>query len=83
MLIAAQLLARDVGHDLFMREAQTQIGALAVLEAKHVVAHHRPAAAGLPNLARIQRRQIELLANLVHLFADNAHDLLRRAIAHE
>ena len=80
LLVAAQFFARDIGHDLFVRHAQAQIGALAVFQAKHVVAHHRPASAGLPNLARMQRRQIELLPNLVHLLADDAHDLVERPL---
>ena len=45
LLVAAQLLARDVGHDFFVGHAQTKVGALAILEAKHVLAHHRPAPA--------------------------------------
>src|SRR5208283_5216329 len=83
LLLAAQLLARDVGHDFFMSHAQTKIGALAILEAKHVFAHRRPASARLPNFARIQRRQVEFLADLVHLLADDAHDLLGGAVAQE
>ena len=34
LLVAAQLLARDIGHDFFVGKAQAKIGALAVLEAK-------------------------------------------------
>ena len=44
LFVAAQLLARDVGHDFFVRHAEAQVGALAVFQAKHVVAHHRPSA---------------------------------------
>src|SRR6266852_4061179 len=80
LLVAPQLLARNVGHDLFMRHAQTQVSALAVFQAKHVVAHDRPAPTLLPKIARMQRRQIELLPNLVHLLADDPHDLVDGAI---
>ena len=83
LLVAAQFLARDVGHDLFVGHAETEIRAFAILEAKHVLAHHAPAPACLPNLSRIQCRQIKFLADLVHFFADDAHDLLGRAIAQE
>ncbi len=75
LFVAAQFLARNVGHDLFVGHAQAEVGALAVLEAEHVVAHHAPASAGLPHLARIQRRQVELLADGVHLLAHDAGDL--------
>src|SRR5271157_5744687 len=83
LLVAAQFLARDVGHDFLMGHAQTKVGALAILEAKHVVAHRRPAPALFPNFTRIQRRQVELLPDLVHFLADDARDLLNSAIAEE
>src|SRR5208282_5786857 len=69
--------------DFFVGHAQTEVGALAILEAKHVFAHHSPAPALLPEIAWMQRGQVELLADLVHLLADDAHDLLGRTIAHE
>ena len=65
---------------LFVGHAQAQIGALAVFQAKQIVAHHRPAAAGFPKFARMQRRQVELLPDLVHLLADDAHDLVERPL---
>ena len=60
-----------------------EVGALAVLEAEHVVAHHGPAAAGLPQLAGMEGGQEEFLADLVHLFADDVHDLVEGAVAQE
>ena len=48
LLVAAQLAARNRGHDLFVRHAQAKIRALAVFQAKHVVAHARPAPALFP-----------------------------------
>jgi hypothetical protein len=83
LLVAAQLFARDVGHHLFMRHAQAQVRALAVFQAKHVFTHHLPASALLPQFARIERRQQELLANLVHLVANHINDLQYRPLRHE
>ena len=83
LLITAELFARDVGHDFFMRHAQTKVSALAIFEPKHVVAHGCPTPARFPNFAWIQRRQVELLSDRVHLLADDAHDLLGNAVAEE
>ena len=83
LLVAAQFAARDRGHDLFVRHAQAQVGALAVFQAEHVFAHGRPAAALLPRLAWHNPRQVELLRDLVHLVADNGDDLVQRALAQE
>src|ERR1700761_910014 len=80
LLVAAQLVPRNARHDLLMRHAQAQLSALAVLQAKHVVAHHRPASALLPNLARMNRRQIKLLPDRVHLLAHNRDDLVQRPL---
>ena len=83
LLVAAQLLAGDLGHDLFMGHAQTEVGALAVFQPEHVVAHHRPAPAGLPQFPRMNRGQVELLPDLVHLLANDVHDLVEGALSHE
>ena len=48
LLVAAQLAARNRRHDLLMRHAEAEIGAFAVFQAEHVVAHARPAATFLP-----------------------------------
>ena len=77
LLVAAQLVARNRGHDLFVRHAQAEVRALAVLEAKHVVAHARPAPALLPRLARQYTGEIKLLRNLVHLLAHDTDDLVQ------
>src|SRR5882762_7393755 len=66
-----------------MGHAQTEVGSLAVLEAKHVVAHEGPASTRLPNFARIQGGEEEFLANFVHLFPDDPHDLVERTLAKE
>ena len=48
LLVAAELVAGDGGHDLFVRHSEAEVGAFAVLEAKHVFAHDGPAAGLLP-----------------------------------
>ena len=75
LLIAPQFLARDLGHHLFFGHAQAEVAPAAVLQAKHVVAHQLPAPAGLPNLARMQRRQVKLLPDRIHFFAHHVGDL--------
>src|SRR5207248_8371166 len=51
------------------------------LEPEHVLAHHRPAAALLPDLARVERRQVEFLpADRRHLLADDRGDLQQAAL---
>ncbi len=64
-----------------MGHGEAELGALAVLEAEHVLAHAGPAAGLLPELARVERGQEELLADLVHLFADDGDDLVDGALA--
>src|ERR1700686_5706917 len=66
-----------------MRHAETQIGSLAVFQTEHVVAHHPPASAGLPQLPWMNGRQIEFLSDFVHLLADDTHDLVKGALSHE
>ncbi len=64
-----------------MGHAEAQVGALAVFEAKHVVAHAGPAAALLPHFAGMDGGQVKLLADLVHLLADDADDLVDGSLA--
>src|SRR5262249_22490308 len=52
----------------------------AILEAKHVIAHDGVTAGLLPQLARVERREIELLPDPVHLLADDRRDLVQRAL---
>src|SRR5467141_2508799 len=74
--VAAQLVAGQRGEDLLVRHRQAENGALAVLQAEHVLAHHRPAARLLPDLTRVQRGQVELLpADRVHLRTNDLRDL--------
>src|SRR5262249_9017060 len=81
LLVAAQLLARDLGHYFFVGEAEAEVGSFAILEAEHVVAYHRPAPARFPQFPRMQRGQIEFLTDLVHLLAHDLSDLQLRAMA--
>ncbi len=83
LLVAAQLFARNLSHGLFVRHAQTQVGALAVFQPEHVVAHHGPASAGLPQFPRMNGRQVEFLPDLVHFFADDVGDLVERPLPHK
>ena len=83
LLIAAQFLARDVGHHLFMGHAQSQPCALAVLEAEHILAHAGPTPALFPEFARMERRQQEFLTDRVHLLPDDGDDLVQRSLAEE
>ncbi len=83
LLVAAQLVAGDVGHDLFMGHAEAQVGALAVLQAEHVVAHQGPAAGLPPQIGGMDGGQEEFLADAVHLFAHDGDDLVDGALAEE
>ena len=83
LLVAAQLFAGDIGHDLFVGKAEAEPCAFAVLEAEHVLADRGPAAALLPDLRRHDAGEEELLADLVHLFADDADDLVDGSLAEE
>ncbi len=81
LFIAAQFAARDVGHDFFVSHAKAEVAAVAVLEAKQIVAHDVPAAGFLPDFGGIQAGQIEFLrADGVHLFAHDLRDFQYRAL---
>ncbi len=83
LFVAAELLAGDVGHDLFVSHGEAELGTLAVLEAEHVLAHAGPSAAGLPHFFGIEGGEEKLLSDLVHLFADDGDDFVYGAIAEE
>ncbi len=83
LLVAAQFAARNGGHDLFVRHAEAQIGALAIFQAKHVFAHACPAAAFFPGFFGQQGRQVELLPDLVHLFAHDGDHFIQRSMPQE
>jgi hypothetical protein len=50
---------------------------------EHVVAHDGPAARLLPELSGIEGGEEELLADTVHLFADDGDDLIDGAVTEE
>ena len=81
LLVAAELVAGDGGDDLFVGHGEAELGALAVVEAEHVVAHGGPAAGLLPEFGGVQGGEEELLADLVHLFADDGDDLVEGALS--
>ena len=84
LFVAAQFAARDRGHDLFVGHGQAQIASEAVLEAEQVVAHHIPAAGFLPDLGRVQSRQVHLLSpDGIHLLPHNLLDFEQRALRQE
>jgi hypothetical protein len=75
--LAVRVQLRGQGrHDFLVRHAEREVGALAVLEPEHLIAHELPAAAALPYLSRVHDRHQDLLgADPVHLLADDADDL--------
>ena len=64
-----------------MRHGEDEFGAFAILEVEEVLPHDGFAAGLLPELYGVERGQEKLLADLVHLFADDANDLIERALA--
>ena len=69
-------LGADRGEDLLVSHAQHDLGALAVPEPEHLLAHHVEPAALDPDRRGLHARQQHLLAaDPVHLFPDRGHDL--------
>ena len=64
-----------------MSHGEAELGALAILQSEHVVAHAVPAAGLLPNLSGVEGGEVELLTDPVHLLPDDVHDLQHGAIA--
>jgi len=82
LLVAAHLARRDPGDDLLVGHRQGHVGALAVLEAEHLLADLLPAPRLLPELGGMHDRHEELLAtDGVHLIADDGLDLAHDAPA--
>ncbi len=67
LAVAAHLRPGQHGEDLLVRHGEAQVRPFAVLEAEHVLAHHRPAPGLLPDL--------------VHLLPHDLDDLEDRALA--
>lgn len=74
VLVGAVEILDGEGEHLLVGGAEQQVGALAVLEPEEVVAVLRPPAGRLVGLARQQRGEAQLLADPVHLLADDALD---------
>ncbi len=83
LLVAAELAARDGGHDLFVGHGEAVLGAFAVLEVEHVFAHAGPAAGLFPELARVEGGEEEFLADFVHLVADYGDDFIDASVPEE
>ncbi len=83
LLVGAELGAGDGGHDLFMGHAEAELCALAVCQAKHVLAHGGPASGLFPDFFGVDGREEELLADAVHLLADDCDDLVDGTVAEE
>ena len=82
VLVGTDLLARDVGEDLLVRHPQAEVASGAVLEPEHGLTHVGPASTFLPQVGRVQRRQMELLRpGAVELLADDPGNLEHRALA--
>ena len=76
LLVAVELVAHEVGNHLLMRRAEAEVAAMTVFDAHHLGAIRRPAAAFLPELARLEDRHHDFLAaGRVHLLADDLLDL--------
>jgi hypothetical protein len=83
LLVAAQLLAGDVGHHLFAGGLQREVALVPVLEAQQLGAHLVPAAGLLPQLGRLHQRHQQFdRAGPVHLLADDVLDLADHPQAH-
>src|SRR3990172_12453430 len=76
--VATELVPGDGGEHFLVGHAQTVVALAAILEPEHLVADLLPASAFLPEVARVEDRQVELLsADAHHLLADDGFDLAR------
>ena len=81
--IAAQLLAGDVGDDLFARRLDDEVALVPVLDAHQLGAVLLEPSRLLPELGRLNHRHQQLdAAGAVHLFANDALDPADDAQAH-
>jgi hypothetical protein len=83
LLVGTDFGAGDGGHDLLVGHAQAQLRALAIRQPKHILAHAGPTAGLFPELARVDGGQEKLLADAVHLLADDGHNLVNGPVAEE
>ena len=81
--VAAQLLACDVGDDLFTRGLDDEVALVPILHAQQLRAHLVEAARLLPQLGRLHHRHQQLhRARAVHLFANDRLHFADHAQAH-
>jgi hypothetical protein len=82
LLVGAQLVAHQARDELFVRGAQAQAVAVAVLDAHELGAVVVPTAGLMPDLRVLQNGHHHFLgADAVHLVADDGLDLLDHALA--
>ncbi|MNZ43497.1 hypothetical protein D3C78_611000 [compost metagenome] len=83
LLVAVQLVACQVGDDLFMGRADAELAIVAVLDAQQLGAVLLPAPGFLPQLGRLDRRHQHLEgAGGVHFLAHDVLHLAQHAQAH-
>ena len=83
LLVALDVLARDVRHHLFAGGLNDEVSLMPVLDAKQFGAHLGEAAGLLPKLGRLNYRHAELhRTGAVHLFAHDGLDLADNAQPH-
>ncbi|KWV89428.1 hypothetical protein PFLmoz3_00850 [Pseudomonas fluorescens] len=83
LLIAAQLVAHQVGDDFFVGRAGAEIAAMTVFKAQQLRAVLFPAPGFLPQLSRLgARHQHFQRAGRVHFFTNDGFDLAHHLQAH-
>ncbi len=83
LLVAFELLARDVGHHLFAGGLDDEVTRVAVLDAQQLGTHLVETAGLLPQLGRLHHGHRHFDgASAVHLFAHDRLDLADHAQAH-
>ena len=82
LLVALQLLARDVGDHLFRGRLDHEVPFVAILDAQQVGTVFIPASGFLPQLARLDDRHEQLnRAGTIHLLAHDGLDLAQHTQA--
>ena len=83
LLVAFELLARDVGDDFFAGGLNHEIAPMAVLDAQQLGAHLVKAAGFLPQLSGLHHRHGHFNGtSAVHFFAHDGFDLAHHAQPH-
>ena len=83
LLVAAQLLAGDVGHHFFAGGLNHEVAAMAVFDAQQLGAHFLEAPGFLPQLGGLHHRHGQLHRHgTVHFLAHDGFDLANDAQAH-